>query len=122
MNPPTCPYTQRAPTANATQEVEASLRGTFASQESALQNVFEMLSFASTVVFARPEQFKYPATISAAAVGLAGAMYTMFVRMRRGHLLHRSKCLDRRGKGKREGYQAVAEEDGTELHERDAEA
>lgn len=61
--------------------------------ESSLQNAFELLSFASTVVFARPEQFKFPATISAVAVALAGAVYAVFVRQRRGHLLHRSKCM-----------------------------
>jgi iron-regulated transporter 1 len=62
-----------------------------------VQNIFEMLAFASTIAFPRPEQFKYPATISATAVGLAGVLYAMFVRSRRGHLLHLSNCVDPRG-------------------------
>lgn len=82
------------------QEVDEEHRGTFSSQEFALQNVFEMLAFASTIVFPRPDQFKYPATISAGAVGLAGFLYAMFVRSRRGHLLHLSRCVDRNGKHK----------------------
>ncbi|RMY74967.1 hypothetical protein D0863_02898 [Hortaea werneckii] len=50
------------------EEVEPEMRGTFSSQEFALQNAFEMLAFLSTIVFPRPEQFKYPASISACAV------------------------------------------------------
>ncbi|EME49129.1 hypothetical protein DOTSEDRAFT_68004 [Dothistroma septosporum NZE10] len=80
------------------EEVEAENRGTFSSQEFALQNIFEMLAFASTVVFSRPADFRYPATISAIAVGAAGVLYAMFVRARRGHLIHLSQCVDRNGK------------------------
>ena len=80
------------------EEVESELRGTFSSQEFAFQNIFEMLSFASTIAFARPAQFKYPATISAGAVGVAGVLYAAFVRARRGHLIHLSRCMDRHGK------------------------
>ena len=60
--------------------------------------MFEMLSFASTIVFARPGQFKIPATISAAAVGMAAVLYAAFVRSRRGHLLHLSDCMARHEK------------------------
>ncbi|SMY20265.1 unnamed protein product [Zymoseptoria tritici ST99CH_1A5] len=80
------------------EEVEPIHRGTFSSQEFALQNVFEMLAFASTIVFPRPAEFKYPATISAGAVAVAGVLYAVFVRSRRGHLLHWSKCVERHGK------------------------
>ena len=76
------------------EEVEEHLRGTFASQEHALQNIFETLAFASTTIFARPEAFKWPVTISACAVGLAAVLYASFVRGRRGHLLHLSKCVE----------------------------
>ncbi|TKA48771.1 hypothetical protein B0A54_00907 [Friedmanniomyces endolithicus] len=85
-------------------------RGTFSSQEFALQNTFELLSFASTIVFSRPAQFKYPATISAVAVGLAGILYAAFVRQRRGHLLHLSSCLDRSQAGSKKGWSRVAQE------------
>lgn len=82
------------------EEVEPSLRGTFSSQESSLQNIFEMLAFASTVVFPKPEDFKFPATISAGAVMVAGILFAAFVRLRRGHLLHFSNCVDRNGQDK----------------------
>ncbi|KAI7211035.1 putative Ferriportin iron efflux transporter [Hortaea werneckii] len=76
------------------EEVEPEMRGTFSSQEFALQNAFEMLAFLSTIVFPRPEQFKYPAAISASAVATACVLYAIFVRARRGHLLHLSKCME----------------------------
>ncbi|CAK4031549.1 Ferriportin iron efflux transporter [Lecanosticta acicola] len=82
------------------EEVESEHRGTFSSQEFALQNIFEMLAFASTIMFPRPDQFRYPATISAAAVTLAGVLYALFVRSRRGHLVHFSSCADRHGRRK----------------------
>ena len=75
-------------------EVEPALRGTFSSLEFSLQNLFEMLGFASTIVFPRPEQFKYPALISAVAVAIASVLYAFFVRGRRGHLVHVSQCLE----------------------------
>lgn len=59
----------------------------------ALQNIFEMLSFASTIVFPLPEQFQYPVMISNGAVALATICFAAYVRKERGHLLHRSKCL-----------------------------
>ncbi|TKA71732.1 hypothetical protein B0A55_08537 [Friedmanniomyces simplex] len=92
------------------EEVESAHRGAFSSQEFALQNTFELLSFASTIVFSRPAQFKYPATISAAAVGLAGVLYAAFVRKRRGHLVHLSSCLDRAHVGGKRGWSRVAQE------------
>ncbi|KAI6898900.1 putative Ferriportin iron efflux transporter [Hortaea werneckii] len=76
------------------EEVEPEMRGTFSSREFALQNAFEMLAFLSTIVFPRPEQFKYPAAISALAVATACVLYAIFVRARRGHLLHLSKCME----------------------------
>ncbi|RMZ07614.1 hypothetical protein D0860_05034 [Hortaea werneckii] len=61
------------------EEVEPEMRGTFSSLEFALQNAFEMLAFLSTIVFPRPEQFKYPAAISACAVASACVLYAVFV-------------------------------------------
>lgn len=81
-------------------EVEPSMRGTFSSLEASFQNVFEMLAFLSTIIFPRPEQFKCPAAMSAGAVGAAALLYACFVRGRRGHLLHMSKCLDRHDRAK----------------------
>ncbi|KNG91396.1 putative iron-regulated transporter [Aspergillus nomiae NRRL 13137] len=68
--------------------VEAENRGSFSSVEAAWQNAFEIGSYVSTIVFSRPDQFAWPALISVVAVGLAGVLYAVFVRMQRGHLIH----------------------------------
>lgn len=70
------------------QDVEPSHRGSFSAVEAAWQNVFEICSFISTIIFSRPEQFKYPTLLSVIAVVIAGALYTTFVYLRRGHLVH----------------------------------
>jgi iron-regulated transporter 1 len=69
------------------------------------------LSFASTAIFARPDQFRIPAAVSAAAVMLAGLMYAFFVRQQRGHLFHASKCMQR----KRPAWQPLAQDEDVEL-------
>lgn len=75
--------------------LEAS-RGTFSAVEASLQNFFEMLSFGMTMVFAQPELFKFPVYISAGAIALSAVCFASFVRQKRGHLLHTSKCLEKR--------------------------
>jgi solute carrier family 40 (iron-regulated transporter), member 1 len=70
------------------EEVEAERRGSFAAIEASLQNIFELCSFAITIVFSRPEQFHWPVYMSCAAVYVAGVLYAWFVRNRRGHLIH----------------------------------
>lgn len=106
------------------EEVEPELRGTFSSQEFASQNIFEMLSFASTISFSRPAQFKIPATISAGAVGMAGILYAAFVRSRRGHLVHLSRCMERCGKSHGSHYvsswQRLPQEEDNGLDSREA--
>ena len=74
-------------------EVEAEHRGSFSSIEASFQNGFELLSYASTIYFSKPEQFRWPVLISVAAVYTAGGIYASFVRSRRGHLVHLSKCI-----------------------------
>ncbi|KAF2864853.1 iron transporter [Massariosphaeria phaeospora] len=83
---------------------EAS-RGTFSAIEVALQNLFELMSFATTMVFYRPEDFKYAVYISVGAVTISAACFAGFVRQRRGHLLHTSKCLKKRQP--KAGYQVL---------------
>ncbi|KAK7975626.1 pectate lyase E [Apiospora arundinis] len=73
------------------EDVEADIRGVFSSVEAAWQNGFELLSYALTMVFFRPEQFMIPALISIGAVAAASCCYTVFVYIRRGHLLHPEK-------------------------------
>jgi iron-regulated transporter 1 len=59
----------------------------------ALQNLFEMLSFAATTIFADPEQFQYPVYISFGAVTLSACCFAAYVQKERGHLIHVSRCL-----------------------------
>ncbi|KEY80725.1 iron regulated transporter [Aspergillus fumigatus] len=85
--------------------VEEDTRGRFSSTEMGVQNVFEMLSFATTVVFPLPEQFKYPVFISYGAIALAAICFAAYVRKERGHLLHISRCWG--GDKMRRSYQAL---------------
>lgn len=93
------------------QEVEPEFRGVFSSMESAFQNVFELLLFGSTIIFSRPNQFKYPALMSVLMVFASNFCYTIYVRRRRGHLLHPEKlcgsCIKREG----HGYERVQSSD-----------
>ncbi|KAK8069094.1 Ferroporti-1 [Apiospora phragmitis] len=73
------------------EEVEADIRGTFSSVEAAMQNAFELLSYALTIMFFRPQQFMIPALASVGAVTAASCCYTLFVYIRRGHILHPEK-------------------------------
>jgi iron-regulated transporter 1 len=68
-------------------------RGAFSSVEAAWQNAFELCSYFSTVIFSRPEQFRWPGLLSVIAVYTAGVLYAAFVRKRRGHLLHLSRLM-----------------------------
>ena len=52
-----------------------------------MQNFFELCAFGSTIVFSRPEQFRYPALMSVAAVLAAEAVYASFVQRERGREL-----------------------------------
>ncbi|KAI4095210.1 MAG: hypothetical protein LQ344_001722 [Seirophora lacunosa] len=90
-------------------EVPSSHRSQFSATEAALQNLFEVLSFATTTVFARPEQFNYPTLISVGAIGVANICFAVFVRQNRGHLFHTSKCLTRKK------YQKVDQMDESEM-------
>ncbi|KAF3033077.1 hypothetical protein E8E12_002392 [Didymella heteroderae] len=83
------------------EDAPEATRGSFSAIEMSLQNFFELLSFATTMIFYRPEDFKYPVYISAGAVALSAACFAGFVRQKRGHLLHTSKCLRRAGKSGR---------------------
>ncbi|CAK7266796.1 hypothetical protein SEPCBS57363_002274 [Sporothrix epigloea] len=69
-------------------EVADAQRGAFSTAEAAFQNLFEVLAYSTTIVWLRPEQFRWPVMISIAAVYTASALYSAFVRQRRGHLFH----------------------------------
>ncbi|KAL2396964.1 Solute carrier family 40 member 2 [Exophiala dermatitidis] len=68
-------------------------RGSFSAVEMSLQNLFELCAFATTIAWPRPDQFRYPALVSLAALYLSAGLYAKFVRDRRGHLLHMPACL-----------------------------
>ena len=69
-------------------QVSHEHRGAFSTMEASFQNLFELLSYVTTIIFSRPDQFKWPTIISTAAVYAAGGLYTYYVRRQRGHLLH----------------------------------
>ena len=79
------------------EEVDEQARGTFSTVEASFQNLFELLSYLTTIVFPHPDQFRWPVVISVVAVYTAGGTYTAFVRKRRGHLIHLHKCIKPRG-------------------------
>lgn len=57
-----------------------------------LQNIFDLLHYAMTIIFSKPSSFKIPADISFAAIGVATILYvTVYARKERGHLLHLDK-------------------------------
>ncbi|KAF2232561.1 hypothetical protein EV356DRAFT_525114 [Viridothelium virens] len=70
------------------EQVEDNQRGAFSTTEALFQNLFELLSYVSTLIFSRPDQFKWPVIISTTTVYMAGGLYTLYVRKQRGHLLH----------------------------------
>lgn len=63
--------------------------------EASFQNFFELLSFAATIVFSRPADFRYPVMMSWVAVIVAGILYADFVWKRRGHLVHVTNWMKR---------------------------
>lgn len=92
-------------------------RGRFAAVEAGFQNAFELAAYAATVVFSRPEQFRYPVAVSAGSVGLATLLFSVYTRKRRGHLFHFSACVRcEKVHGRRAGgvWVAVPQEDQQE--------
>lgn len=79
------------------EEAPEATRGSFSAIEMSLQNFFELLSFTTTIIFYRPEDFKIPIYISAGAIAASAACFAAFVRQKRGHLLHTDRCLRRVG-------------------------
>ncbi|KAF4975832.1 hypothetical protein FZEAL_7451 [Fusarium zealandicum] len=75
------------------QEVEAENRGAFSAVEASWQSLFEMCSYTSTIIFSSPSQFHNPTALSVTAVFCAWALYSRFVRKRRGHLVHWPACM-----------------------------
>jgi iron-regulated transporter 1 len=89
-------------------------RGSFSAIEMSLQNLFELLSFATTMIWYKPQDFFIPIYISAGAIASSAACFAGFVRQKRGHLLHTDRCLKRMGRGGKKMYQVLPtiEEEG----------
>lgn len=83
----------------SSKEVQGSYRGSFSSTEASFQNAFELLSYVSTIIWSRPNQFRYPILLSAVAVYTSAFLYGLFLRRRRGHLVHMPPCIKRKESG-----------------------
>ncbi|VVT46869.1 uncharacterized protein SAPINGB_P001428 [Magnusiomyces paraingens] len=59
--------------------VEAENRARFSSAEAACQSFFELVSFAQTMKWSTPQEFKYPAIVSMISVIIAALVYFVYV-------------------------------------------
>jgi iron-regulated transporter 1 len=66
----------------------------------------------STIVFARPNQFRYPAGMSCIAVALSCLCFTAYVKQRIGHLAHPFRCWTARTR-RASVYRSVPQEEMT---------
>jgi iron-regulated transporter 1 len=89
------------------EDAPEATRGSFSAIEMSLQNLFELVSFATTMIFYRSQQFKIPVFISAGAIVSSAACFAGFVRRKRGHLLHTDRCLKRMGRVSKAGRYEV---------------
>ncbi|KAF2450566.1 hypothetical protein P171DRAFT_377693 [Karstenula rhodostoma CBS 690.94] len=96
------------------EDAPEATRGSFSAIEASLQNLFELCSFATTMVWARPEQFRFPVWVSGGVLAVSAACFAAFVRAKRGHLLHTSRCLRKRG-GRYKALPTIQEESEVEL-------
>ncbi|PKS12514.1 hypothetical protein jhhlp_000721 [Lomentospora prolificans] len=60
-------------------EVEEEYRGAFSTAEASSQNLFEMMSYVSTIVYYRPEQFQWPMYLTLASVYAGWLTYAIYV-------------------------------------------
>jgi iron-regulated transporter 1 len=56
-----------------------------------MQNIFELLGYGSTVLWPYPEQFWLPSLLSFSCVFMALVLYTVYIKYKRGHILHLEK-------------------------------
>jgi solute carrier family 40 (iron-regulated transporter), member 1 len=97
-------YSKHRVTKRRRQNAPSDTRGEFSASEAALQNFFELLSFASTIAFPRPDQFHIAILISLGALVSSASLFAGYVRKERGHLIHASQCFKRHNRGE---YQVV---------------
>lgn len=97
--------------------VSSQERGQFSSTEASLQNFFELCTFAVTIIWSKPQDFKWPATISLGAMFAAMTVYARFVRLERGHLLHCPGCLSVHGAKHSTAYERITAEEEVQEEE-----
>lgn len=95
------------------ESVSEESRGAFSACEMGLQNLFELVSFMVTIVWADPVQFKIPVIVSFGAVAISAGCFAGFVRKERGHLIHMNHCLG----GGKENYRTTGREESALLGE-----
>lgn len=64
--------------------MESDDRGAFSTTEASVQNVFEMLSYISTMIFARPDEFQWPVFMTMVSGYLACVVYFIFMGRQKG--------------------------------------
>ncbi|CAD6447183.1 4ec8d017-a799-404d-8a27-b26c25b000c8 [Sclerotinia trifoliorum] len=82
--------------------VTPTQRSSFTGCEYSLVAFFELGNNVMAMVWSRPEQFKWVALVSLAAVGLSAVIYAGWVRSVRGHLVHWERvcrCTKKCGRG-----------------------
>ena len=75
------------------ESVSEESRGSFSACEMGLQNLFELVIFMVTIVWADPVLFRVPVIVSFGAVAISAGCFAGFVRKERGHLIHMNHCL-----------------------------
>ncbi|KAI1375542.1 Ferroporti-1 [Hypoxylon crocopeplum] len=66
-------------------------RSSFAGTENSVVNIFELLGAGAAIAFPRTEQYRWLALASLVSVVIGWIMYAVWVRRRRGHLVHWEK-------------------------------
>ncbi|KAJ3011856.1 hypothetical protein HKX48_006617 [Thoreauomyces humboldtii] len=73
--------------------VDAAESGAISGRQSSMQNFFDLLASAATIIWSSPDSFWIPATISVGAVISAAVTFSVSSFLHRGHLFHYEKLL-----------------------------
>jgi iron-regulated transporter 1 len=63
-------------------------RNRLTARQISLQNIFDLLKYALTLVASTPREFKWTALVSWLAVAAGTGSYAVYLRRVRGHLVH----------------------------------
>ncbi|GAA5914652.1 uncharacterized protein JCM6883_001031 [Sporobolomyces salmoneus] len=70
-------------------------KNTIMALQFSLQNCLDLIKYVVTIIFNKPEQFKWAVVISFASVILGALCYLIYVRKERGHLIHLNEWTER---------------------------